>query len=308
MTHSENQAGIGFIDGQFMPHQDIRLPITDLGFQLSDMCYDAVHVWQGNFFRLDDHMDRWDRSVRERRFTTLGYNRQKTIAVLNECVSRAGLREAMVYIIATRGSPADELKDLRTCQNRLIAWAVPYYAVVTDDEMTNGCDVVVSDVVRIPPSSVDPTVKNFGRLDFCEALFQAYAQDSKYALLVDSDGNITEGRGWNIFALMGGKLISPSDGVLEGITRRTVLELCDRLNVEGRLDKITPSALRGADEVFLSSTAGGIMPVRRVDGTAIGDGVPGPVTQRISEMYWAMHSEPAYATPVDYDLGTGSGD
>ena len=295
--------GIGFIDGEFMPHHDISLPITDLGFQLSDMCYDAVHVWQGNFFRLDDHMDRWDRSVHERRYTTLEYDRQGTIEVLNECVSRSGLREAMVYLIATRGSPADELKDLRTCRNRLIAWAVPYYAVVTEEEMSEGCDVVISDVVRIPPSSVDPTVKNFGRLDFCEALFQAYAQDTKYALLVDSDGNITEGRGWNIFALLGGQLISPSDGVLEGITRKTVLELCDRLNVEGRLDKITPADLRGADEVFLTSTAGGIMPVRQVDGAAIGNGIPGPVTQRMSEMYWAMHADPAYTTPVDYGAG-----
>ena len=148
MASDENHSGngIGFIDGDFMPHHDLKLPINDLGFQLSDMCYDAVHVWKGKFFRLDDHMDRWDRSVRERRFTTLAYDRQETVEILHECVSRADLRDAMVYLIATRGSPADEAKDLRTCKNRLIAWAVPYYAVVSEEEMQQGCDIVISDM------------------------------------------------------------------------------------------------------------------------------------------------------------------
>jgi branched-chain amino acid aminotransferase len=292
--------GIGFIDGEFMPHRELRLPVTDLGFQLSDMCYDALHVWKGNFFRQDDHMDRWDRSVSERRFTNLDYDRAATIEVLHECVRRSGLREAMVYLVVTRGSPHDELKDLRNCKNRLLAWALPYYAVVTEQEMVAGCDIIVSETVRIPPYSVDPTVKNFGRLDFCRALFEAYDRDAKYALLLDQEGNVTEGRGWNIFALFGGRLVSPESGVLEGVTRRTVLELCDQLNIEGELGRFGADELRRADEVFMSSTAGGIMPVRRIDSQPVGSGTPGPVTKRLTEMYWALHDDPAYTTPVDY--------
>ena len=293
--------GVGFIDGAFMPHSALSIPITDLGFQLSDMCYDAVHVWRGKFFRLEDHMDRWDRSIAERRFTTLGYDRAQTTEVLHECVRRSGLRESMVYLIATRGSPSDESKDLRTCHNRLIAWAIPYYGVVSDAEMREGCDIIVSETRRIPPEAVDPTVKNFGRLDFCTALFEAYDSDAKYAVLLDQQGNVTEGRGWNIFALFGGRLVSPDSGVLEGITRRTVLELCDQLNIRGELGRFTANDLRGADEVFLSSTAGGIMPVRKVDEKKVGDGVPGPVTKRLTELYWQLHEDPAYSTPVDYD-------
>ena len=203
MPPKSKQSGVGFLEGEFMPHTEIRLPVTDLGFQLSDMCYDALHVIDSKFFRQDDHMDRWDRSIRERRFDTLNYDHQQTIDILHECVRRAGLRDAMVYVIATRGSPTDELKDLRSCANRLMAWAVPYYKVVTDEELRTGCDIVVSDVVRIPEHSVDPTVKNFGRLDFCNALFEAYDRGAKYAVLLDQDGNVTEGRGWNLFALFG---------------------------------------------------------------------------------------------------------
>ncbi len=296
-THGK---GIGFIDGDYMPFDDLRLPVTDLGFQLSDMCYDALHVRNGKFFRFDDHMDRWDRSISERRFDTLGYDREQTKRVLNDCVRQSELQDAMVYLVATRGTPAGPFKDLRTCKNRLIAWAVPYYNVVTDQEMQDGCDVIISDIVRIPSDSVDPTVKNFGRLDFCAALFEAYEKDARYAVLVDQNGNITEGRGWNIFALFGGRLLSPDSGVLEGITRRTVLELCDRLNIDGELAPIPADNLQDADEVFLTSTAGGLMPVRRIDGKAIGNSVPGPVTQRLTNLYWEIHDDPAYSTVVDY--------
>src|SRR5581483_5106042 len=155
--------GIGFMDGEYMALGDLRIPVFDLGFQLSDMCYDALRVWDGRFFRQDTHMERFDRSIRERRYNTLGYDIDQIGEVLHECVRRSGLRRSMVTVIATRGTPTDGLKDLRTCRNRLMAWAAPYYTVITEDEVKTGCDVVVSNVVRIPPDSVDPTIKNFAR-------------------------------------------------------------------------------------------------------------------------------------------------
>jgi branched-chain amino acid aminotransferase len=295
-------AGVGFIDGEYSPVDELRLPVTDMGFQLSDMCYDAVHVRSGAFFRLEDHLDRWEHSLAVRRYDTLGHGRDAVAQVLHACVARAGLRDSMVTFIATRGTPASGHKDLRTCKNRLIAWALPYHGVVSDEELERGCDIVVAQTIRIPSEAVDPTVKNFGRLDFVRAIFEAYDRDARYAVLLDRDGLVAEGRGWNIFALTGGVLVSPDAGALEGITRKTVYELSERLNIEARAGRITAADLRGADEVFLTSTAGGIMPVRRVDDQAIGNGEPGPVTTRLKDMYWALHDDPAYATPVDYDL------
>lgn len=295
-------AGVGFIDGEYAPMAELRLPVTDMGFQLSDMCYDAVHVHNGAFFRLEDHLDRWERALAARRYETLGYGREAVAEVLHHCVARAGLRDSMVTFIATRGTPASGRKDLRACRNRLIAWALPYYGVVSEAELARGCDIVVAETIRIPSEAVDPTVKNFGRLDFVRALFEAYDRDARYAVLLDRDGFVTEGRGWNIFALSGGVLVSPDAGALEGITRKTVYELSERLNIEARAGRITAGDLRGADEVFLTSTAGGIMPVRRVDDKPIGNGEPGPVTLRLKDMYWALHDDPAYTTPVDYAL------
>ncbi len=298
-------AGVGFMDGAFTALSELRLPVTDMGFQLADMCYDVVHVWKGRFFRLDDHLERWQRSLAERRYDTLGYDREGVAEVLHGCVARAELTESMVTVIATRGTPETAHRDLRTCRNRLVAWAAPYYAVVSADELETGCDIVVAETIRIPTEAVDPTVKNFGRLDFVRAMFEAYDRDARYAVLLDRDGFVTEGRGWNIFALRAGELVSPDRGVLEGITRRTVLELSAGLNIKGRLARMGADDLRGADEVFLTSTAGGIMPVRSIDGRPVGDGHPGPVTARLKDMYWRLHDDPAYTTPVRYDLAEG---
>lgn len=296
------KTGMGYMDGSFMPVSEMRIPVTDMGFQLSDMCYDAVHVRNGAFFRLDDHLERFDLSIAKRRYDSLGLDRDAVGEILHGCVARAGLRDSMVTFLATRGSPATQHKDLRTCQNRFMAWAVPYLAVVESAEVEEGCDIMIAETIRIPVEAVDPTIKNFGRLDFVRGLFEAYDRGGNYAVLLDTDGNVTEGRGWNIFVLKDGVLQSPDAGVLEGITRQTVMELGDRLNIDCKLAKIPADTLRNADEVFLSSTAGGIMPVRAVDHKAIGDGSPGPVTTRIKDLYWELHDDPAYATPVRYEL------
>ena len=307
MTNNKSYGtgGIGFIDGEYMPFSELRIPVTDMGFQLADMCYDAVHVWKGRFFRLDDHLARFQMGLQKRRYGTLGYDIEAIADVCNGCVARLGAEDAFVMLIATRGTPMGANKDLRSCQNRLIAWALPLHTIVSDEEMENGCDIVIADTMRIPPEAVDPTVKNFGRMDFVGALFEAYDRKADYAVLLDAEGCVTEGRGWNIFALRQGALLSPDDGVLEGITRKTVLELSADLNVDGRLARITADELRGADEVFLTSTAGGIMPVKSIDKKIVGDGAPGPVTQRLTELYWKLHGDPELTTPVNYQLAEG---
>lgn len=292
--------GVGYIDGEYCAKQDMRLPVADLGFLLSDMTYDAVHVRNGRFFRLDLHLDRWERSIGIRRFTTLPLDRAGVRQVLMECVRRSRLRDSMVYLIATRGVAADGLKDLRSCDNKFMAWAVPYYGVIAQDRMESGVDIIVSSVQRTPPEAIDPTVKNFARIDFADALLEAYDRGCEHAVLLDRDGHVTEGRGWNIFALKGGRLVSPDTGVLEGITRRTVVELCRHTNIKAEYSALSADDLRAADEVFMTSTAGGIMPVRKIDDQVIGGGTRGPVTKRLTDLYWALHDDPAHSTTVDY--------
>jgi branched-chain amino acid aminotransferase len=132
-------------------------------------------------------------------------------------------------------------------------------------------------------------------------LYEAYERGGETAILVDREGNVVEGPGFNVFVVEKGGVFTPDSGVLEGITRRTVMELASVLGIRLGRRAIPASEMRRAEEVFVTSTAGGIMPVTKVDGKAVGGGKPGPVTARLREAYWELHRDPRYATPVRYD-------
>lgn len=293
--------GVAFVDGEFVPISQARLPLLDWGFTRSDVTYDVVHVWKGSFFRLEDHLDRFQRSCEHLRLDP-GYGRSEIRTLLMNCVRLSGLRDAYVEMICTRGVPAPGSRDPRDCRNGFFAFAIPFVWIISPERQKEGAHLIISKVPRIPPASVDPTVKNFHWGDLTQALFEAYDRGAESAVLVDSDGYLSEGPGFNVFRVHEGNVTTPGGTVLEGITRQTVRELCEELGIPFASKSITPDELRDADEVFISSTAGGVMPVTRVDGRVYGNGRPGPLTTRIRDLYWRKHEAGWHATPVDYEL------
>ena len=292
--------GVAHADGDYLPVAEARIPLSDWGFLHSDVTYDVVAVWGGGFFRLEDHLDRFFRGIGKLHMQS-PYERDEVAAILTECVRRTGLREAYVKVILTRGTPPPGSRDPRDCENRFYALAIPYIWIASPEKQQQGLHLTVSSIPRISPDSVDPTVKNFHWGDMVQGLFEAYNRGRETPVLTDGKGNITEGPGFNLFASSGGRLITPAGGVLLGITRMTVIELAQSLNVKVDVGILTEDELRQADEIFLSSTAGGVMPVTRLDGALVGDGSPGPLTQRLRQMYWDAHDSGKYVTPIDYD-------
>jgi len=116
---------------------------------------------------------------------------------------------------------------------------------------------------------------------------------------VDAAGNITEGPGFNVFMAKDGVVHTADRGVLEGISRRTAMELCARLGIPLKAGPVPAELLRSADEVFLTSTGGGILPIAKLDGVSLPQ-FPGPITTRLYDAYWAIHDEAAYRDPVEY--------
>jgi branched-chain amino acid aminotransferase len=131
-------------------------------------------------------------------------------------------------------------------------------------------------------------------------IFEAYARDATVAILPAADGTVTEGPGFNIFVVKDGALATPARGLFEGITRRTVLEIARDLQVRCEVRAVDAREVAAAGEIFISSTAGGIMPVTRYEGRPVGDGRPGALTRRIEELYWRRHKDDAFSTPVPY--------
>jgi len=293
-------SGAAFVDGSFVPVAEARVPILDWGFLRSDATYDVAHVWRGSFFRLEDHLDRFERSL-ARLHLRSPYGRDRVREILVECARLSGLRDAYAEVICTRGVPPAGSRDPRDCENNFFAFVVPFVWIASPEEQERGLHATISGVQRIAPGSVDPTAKNYHWLDLTMGLYEAYGRGGETAILVDREHNVVEGPGFNVFVVGDGVISTPDSGVLEGITRRTVMELASDLGVPLQRRSIPADEMRRAEEVFVTSTAGGIMPVTNVDGEAVGDGRPGPVTARLREAYWDLHRDPRYATPVRYD-------
>ncbi len=218
-----------------------------------------------------------------------------------ECVRLAQLRDAYVEMGCTRGVPPGGTRDPRGLENRFFAFAVPFIWIASEEQRKRGLHLVISSVRRIPPESLDPTVKNFHWGDLMRGLYEAYDRGGETAVLSDGQGNVTEGPGFNLFAVSAGRVTTPDRGVLEGITRKTVIELCGEAEIPMEIAPLPAEAVRAADEVFLSSTAGGILPVATVDGRAPGGGAPGEITRRLHDLYWSKKEAGWHATPVSYD-------
>lgn len=299
--------GCAFVDGEFVAPEHAKISIFDWGFLHSDATYDVAHVWDGKFFRLDDHLDRFEASLKALRLDP-GLSRQRIREVMHECVRRAGLREAYVEVLCTRGRPAPGSRDPRSCTNTFMAFAIPFVWIADPAKQRRGIDLVVGTPQRIPPASVDPRIKNYHWMDFVMGLFQAYERGGETVVLTDGQGHVTEGPGFNVFAVFGDgadtratRVVTPVAGVLEGVSRRTVIEMAGAAGytVEQRL--LDVEELRRADEIFLSSTGGGVIPISHLDGVAVAGrraGDFGPVSARLQARYWALHDEPRYVEAV----------
>ncbi|QKC86980.1 aminotransferase class IV [Mesorhizobium sp. NZP2077] len=297
--HRFYPSGVAFMDGQYLPVSEAKVSVLDWGFLHSDATYDTVHVWDGRFFRLNLHLDRFFRGM-ERLRMKLPYSRAEIEGILANCVALSGHKSAYVEMICTRGASPTFSRDPREAENRFIAFAVPFGSVANKEQLERGLHIAISDTVRIPPKSIDPTIKNYHWLDLVKGLFDAYDSGAETALVVDDNDNIAEGPGFNVFTVKDGRLRTPGYGVLPGITRQTVLDLCGELALTATVGDVARGEIKAADEVFITSTAGGVMPVTKIDDSAVGDGTVGAVTRQLMDLYWKKHADPGWSTPVSY--------
>ncbi len=291
--------GVAFIDDNYLPVAEASIPVLDWGFLHSDATYDVAHCWQGRFFRVDDYLDRFHASMNRLRMS-VPYSREQIRSIMFELVRRSGLSDAYVEIVCTRGMPEPGSRDPRTCSNRFFAFAIPFVWIANEKMREQGVNLLVSKQQRIPPESIDPRIKNYHWLDMVMALFEAYDHGADTAILVDARGDLVEGPGFNVFARCGDNVITPARGVLEGVTRETVLELLAREDLQVTPGPLSVVTAQAADEVFITSTAGGVMPVTRISGQVVGDGRPGGLTEKLNDAYWALHDDPGFSEAIDY--------
>lgn len=293
--------GAAYIDGRFMPLAEAKIPVTEWGYRRSDVTYDVVGVYYGAFFRLDDHLRRFRRSMDKLRMQP-NETDEELATILKELVRRSGLREAYVAMDCLRSRPQRGMAMLPVnARSYLVCFAMPWVWVFSEEMQARGVHAMIAKTPRIPIASVDPTVKNFHWGDLTAALFEAVDAGFDTAVLLDQQGFLTEGPGYNAFAVIDGTVVSPPEGALEGITRLSVFELCQSLGIPCEVRPIPRAELEEADEVFFSTTAGGIMPVSRLGSRLLNNDSPGPISSRLRETFWEKRRQGWHATPVDYD-------
>ncbi|WP_156419291.1 aminotransferase class IV [Aureimonas sp. AU12] len=297
---SRYEAGAAYVDGLYMPLAEAAIPITDWGYRRSDVTYDVVGVRDGAFFRLDDHIARFRASMTAFRMAPAESD-DDIKAILHRCVALSGLRDAYVAMDCLRGRPvAGQPYHPAFARNYIAAFAMPWISLLKPDVMERGAHLAIVETRRIGAQAVDPRAKNFHWADLTRGQFEALERQADFCILLGDDGNVTEGPGFNVFAVRDGRIATPDHGVLEGITRRSVIELAAELGLELEIRPIGAEEFRDADEIFLSTTAGGVMPATRIDGRIMANDRPGPVSRRILETFWARRAAGWHATPVDY--------
>ncbi len=238
-------------------------------------------------FRLGDHLDRLVRSAKVMRLA-VPLTRDAMAAAVADLVRANGLtQDVHIAVVVTEAGPigTDPFLPLESVP-QLHVTAVP---VVPDRKAQAGVSVCVSSWRRTSDDMAPPRVKagsNYGNLSLAhtEALTNGYDAP----LLLNAAGNLSEGSGFSVFLLRGDRLVTPSvaSGVLEGVTRATVIELArNELHIDVEERSVERSELYAADEIFLCGTMAEIIPVTSVDRLPVGDARTGPLAQRLCQMY-----------------------
>jgi branched-chain amino acid aminotransferase len=291
--------GYAYVNGSFCALHEAAVPLLDWGFNKSDVVYDGIPFTEGLIFRLEDHLDRFWESMAKWRLPA-PEDRARIADICHDLVVRSELRAGIIYLCTTRGiPPSATVRDPAKFQSRLYAWTqeIPDIGGALDSCLK----MIISSVPRIPESSVDASAKNFHWGDLIQARLEAGDRGAQNALLLGQDGKLAEGVGFNVFIAIDGALYTPGRDCLRGITRRTVVEIAEKLGIPVSVGDITVEQIKRAQEILITSSAGGIFGVSPLDGQTIGDGTPGPLTRQIRAEYWRWRELPEYTTAVAYD-------
>ena len=300
----ENDLSLGaaWMNGTVIPISQAAIPVNDWGLVHSDITYDVVPVIDGAFFRFDEYLARFLSSM-ENLHLDPGMSKRDIKAALHQMVSKSRLRDSYVAMVCSRGKPKIAgSRDPRDCGNHFFAWCVPYVHVIRPEVVEQGATAwIAQNAYRIPENSVNPRVKNYHWGDFTQGIFEAKDKNYETVILLDYDGNVTEGPGFNVFAVKDKVLITPDRGVLAGVSRKTVLEIAEHLGINTSVRSLSVEEFLEADEVFLSSSGGGVIPIIRVNETIFGNGASGPISVQLNETYWAWTTLEKYRDPIDYE-------
>jgi branched-chain amino acid aminotransferase len=287
-----------WLDGRIVDGAEARIPVADHGLLYGDGIFEGIRIYGGRVFRLDLHLARLAAGAR-----AIGLELPGGLEALREILLTTarefGASEAYVRLIVTRGEGPLGV-DPTACPSPRVICIVDSIRIYPPETLARGLDLVTVGIRRPPADVLDPRVKSLNYLNSVLAKLEARRRGADEALILNLAGQVAEASVANVFVVREGNLLTPppSDGALEGITRRSVLELASRLGLPSAERTLGRMDLFAADEVFLTGTGARIVPVRSLDAARVGTKPPGPVMRQLDAAFTELVKEPAMGTPL----------
>jgi len=278
-----------YLNGEFVDEEEAKISVFDHGVLYGDGVFEGIRAYNGRVFRLSEHIDRLYESAKSV-LLDIGMTKGEMAEALLETLRRNNLRDAYIRLVVTRGK-GDLGLDPRNCEGPSVFIIAAQIQLYPEELYEKGLEVVTVPTRRNIVEGVNPRIKSLNYLNNVMAKIEANLAGVSEAILLNSEGYVTECTGDNIFIVKHGEVITPPPflGILEGVTRNSILEIAQEMGYPVAEKVFTRHDVFVADECFLSGTAAELVPVVKVDGRMIGEtGRPGEISRALIKKFREM--------------------
>jgi branched-chain amino acid aminotransferase len=276
-----------YINGKLVDKAEAKISVYDHGFLYGDGVFEGLRIYSGKVFRLKEHIDRLYESALHIALT-IPMSRAEMIAAVEQTVQANQKIDGYIRLVVSRG-PGNLGLDPRQCTPMVII-IVDDISLYPKELYESGLKIITSSLIRNHPNALNPRIKSLNYLNNILAKIEAIQAGCLEAIMLNHKGEVAECTGDNLFVVKHGTLKTPPPdaGILEGITRNTVIELAKADGIPTVETTLTRHDVYAADEVFLTGTAAEVIGVVEVDRRPIGNGKPGPITRQLRERFQSL--------------------
>jgi len=276
------------MNGEVVPKEKALVNVYDHGLLYGDGVFEGIRFYNGKIFRHHEHIERLYESARHI-LLEIPWGRDRMMAEVEKTVRASGMSDGYIRLVVTRGVGTLGLDPAR-CSHPQIIIIVDTIALYPEKFYEEGLEIITSSVIRAHPNTISPRVKSLNYLNNILARIEASRAGCQEALMLNHLGEVAECTADNVFLVKNGLLRTPppNAGILEGITRNTVIELAKAAGIEVQEIPLTRHDVYSAEEMFLTGTGAEVIAVVKVDGRPIGTGKPGPITKTLRERFMVL--------------------
>ena len=270
-----------YLDGQYVPENEAKISVFDHGVLYGDGVFEGIRAYNGRIFKCDQHVDRLFAAAKAI-MLEIPMTKDEMKEVLLETCRRNAIKDGYIRLVVTRGKGDLGLSPIN-CPVPSIFCIAATIKLYKEELYKKGMPIITAAQRRNKATVVDPQIKSLNYLNNILAKIEANRAGASEALMLNHDGIVAECTGDNIFIVKEGVIYTPPIhvGILDGITRRAIMEVANELGYQVVEKEFTLFNVYNADECFLTGTAAEAIPVTSVDGRIVGDGLAGPITTAI---------------------------